>query len=63
MTTVVNNPGSSDSGSGMGMIVGILVLLAVVFLFIFYGLPALRQPSTPSISVPDQLDVNINQPK
>ena len=65
MATVVNNPGgTTDSGSGIGMLVGIILLLAIVFLFFAYGLPMLnRSTTTPQVNIPDQVDVNVQQPK
>lgn len=66
MTTIVNNPPSSDnSGGPMGIIVVIVVLLVLGYLGFVYGLPALRQMQlgTPQINVPSQIDVNVNQAK
>jgi len=70
MTTIVNTPGqgNSDSGSGMGMIVGVVLLIAFLFAFFVYGLPMLRSSvgsgsTTPQINVPDDINVNVNQPK
>lgn len=62
MTTVVNNPApSNDSGSGMGMMIGIVLIVIVVILFFVYGLPAIRQSSSPQINIPEKVDININQ--
>jgi hypothetical protein len=63
MTTIVNNPPSSDnSGGPMGMIVGIVVLVVLGYLVYVYGLPAIRQMGgTPQINVPSKIDVNVNQ--
>lgn len=84
MATVVNNPGTGDSGSGMG-VMAVVVLVIVALLFFVYGLPALRTgggmpaPNNNSggttnvnlpedkpdaqINVPDQIDVNVQQPQ
>lgn len=59
MATVVNNPGTNDSGSGLGMVLGIIVILAVALLFFVYGLPMLNQSSTPQVNVPGKVDVNV----
>lgn len=59
MATIVNNPGNSESGNGMGMIVGIIFILIIVFLFFIYGLPMIRQSSTPQVNVPEKIDVNV----
>lgn len=63
MTTIVNNPPSSDnSGGPIGMIVGIIVLVILVYLGYVYGLPAIRQMGgTPQVNIPSQIDVNVNQ--
>ena len=65
MTTIVNNPPSSDnSGGPMGMIIGIVVLLILGYLVYVYGLPAIRQiGGTPEINIPSEIDVNVNQTK
>lgn len=67
MTTVVNNPSpSGDSSGGLGNLIAVLTLLALGVLFFVYGLPALRSataPSSPQINVPEEVDVNINQPQ
>lgn len=63
MATVVNNPPAENNSSGVGFIIGALILLFAVFVFIYYGLPAMRNAassSSPSITVPDQIDVNVN---
>ncbi len=66
MTTIVNNPPSSDnSGGALGMIFGIIVILVLVYLGYVYGLPAVRQMQQSGgvqINVPDKIDVNVNQP-
>lgn len=63
MTTIVNNPPSSDnSGGPMGWIVGIVVLVILGYLVYVYGLPAVRQMGgTPQINIPSKIDVNVNQ--
>jgi hypothetical protein len=64
MTTVVNNPGGTDTAnSGMGFLMGIILLLAVLFLFFYFGLPAIRGATrAPQINVPGQIDVNVDTP-
>jgi predicted metalloprotease len=67
MATIVNTSTPSDSGSNSGNglmnLVGIIILLLVVVLFFYYGIPALRSATRgPSVTVPDQIDVNINTP-
>ncbi len=69
MTTVVNTPGqASNDSSGMGMIIGVIVLIAVLFLIFFYGMPFFRgttsqQNNSPTLEVPEQVDVNVNNPQ
>lgn len=63
-TEVVHDHGGTDSSSGMSLLIGLIVLLVFAFLLFYYGLPALRGASSgPSIQVPGQIDVNVNQPK
>jgi hypothetical protein len=64
MTTIINTPpATKESGGNIGMIIGLIFLIGAAYLFIVYGLPAIRQMSSPQINVPDKIDVNINQPK
>lgn len=66
MTTVVNNPAPAAEGNSTGMVIGLIILAAVIFLLLVFGVPYFRNSSTPegggdaSITVPDQIDVNIN---
>ncbi len=65
MTTIINNPPSSDnSGGPLGMIVGLIVLVILIYLGIVYGLPAIQrmQIGTP-LNVPGKIDINVNQPQ
>lgn len=62
MTTVVNNPPSSnDSNGGMGMIVAVIALIVIAYLFVVYGFPAIRNMGSPQINVPSKIDVNIKK--
>ena len=65
MTTIVNNPPSSDnSGGPMGWIIGIIVLIILGYFVYVYGLPAIRQMGgTPQVNIPSKIDVNVNQAK
>lgn len=70
---------SGGDSNGMGFFMGMILLVLLVLFFMFYGLPAMRggsntqqpAPSAPaveggdggSIEVPDQIDINVNQPK
>ena len=47
--------------SGTGMIFGVVLLLVFIFFFFVFGLPMIRQSSSPTIQVPEQLDVNVGQ--
>ena len=63
-TEVIHEHGEESSNSAVGLIIGLVVLMIFAFLLFYYGLPALRSASsTPQITVPDKIDVNINQPK
>lgn len=61
MATIINNPPTEGSGNNLGMLFGVIVILVLGYLFIFYGLPMLRQVGTPQITVPSEIDVNVNQ--
>lgn len=67
MATIVNTPPATNesNSSGISFMIGALVLLFAVFMFFYYGLPAMRNAasnSAPSVTVPDQIDVNISTP-
>ncbi|HSX18596.1 MAG TPA: hypothetical protein VLE91_00515 [Candidatus Saccharimonadales bacterium] len=52
----------SNNSNALGLVVGLIVLLAFLFLLFAYGLPRLGSlRSGPSVSVPDKIDVNLNQ--
>jgi len=75
MTTVINNPPttpatSSDTGgnNGMGFLIGTIILVAFFAILLYFGLPYLKNMSSPQINipapqinVPEQVDVNVNQ--
>lgn len=64
MTTIVNTPANTnDSNNIIGVIIGLFIIIVIGFLFFYYGLPLLSQATSPQITVPDKIDVNINQPK
>jgi uncharacterized membrane protein YccC len=67
---VINNATPTETTSGstksmVNMILGLLLII-VIGVFLFYFLPpllrGLRAPST-NISVPEQVDVNVNTPQ
>lgn len=64
MAVVVNNTGESP-GSGMNSLLGIVLLVIVILVLFYWGLPILRRTATPSpsVNVPDKIDVNINNPE
>lgn len=64
MATIVNTPATRESDGGMGFLLGVIALIVFAVLFIYYLLPALQNgfsSSTPSINVPKDVNVNINQ--
>jgi len=66
MATVVNNPRTTDSGGGMGFLLGVILLILFAMFLMFYGLPYLGNMvsnQAPQVTVPDKIDVNVNQPK
>jgi hypothetical protein len=63
MATIVNNPGTTtDTSNNAGTLFAVLLLLALVFALVYYGLPQARNVFTPSVSIPDTVDVNVNTP-
>lgn len=65
MATIVNNPPTDNSsGNNMGMIIGIIAIIVLVILFVVYVMPMIGQNmGQPQVTVPDKIDVNVNQPK
>lgn len=65
MAEVVHDVHHNDtSGSSLGLVVGI-VLIAILALFLFYFFGRgfnFGGTTNPGISVPEQVDVNVNQP-
>ena len=63
MVTVVNQPAhDTATSSGVNSLITFLLVLAAIVLFFYYAAPALRGGfSGPSLSVPDRVDVNVNQ--
>ncbi|HEX7017894.1 MAG TPA: hypothetical protein VF209_03245 [Patescibacteria group bacterium] len=64
MATVVNTTpaGIERESYGISWVIGLLLLLLVVFVLFAYGLPALRSATTsPAVTVPERVDVNVNQ--
>lgn len=59
---VIHTHEGTGSG-GMGFLLGVILLLATLFLFFYYGLPMMRQATSPTINIPRQVDVNVNQTK
>lgn len=49
-----------SGGNSMAFIMGIILLVVAFFLFVYYLLPAVRGGGTQT-SVPDRVDVNLNQ--
>ena len=66
MTTIVNNPPPpKESDSGLGIIIGVIIIAVASYTFVVFGIPALRrniQTQAPEITIPDKIEVNINQP-
>lgn len=53
---------SAGAGASMGLVFGILMVILFMYLLFTYGMPYIRGGgnSTPSVTIPDQVDVNIN---
>jgi hypothetical protein len=51
------------TGNGMGFILGIILLLILLYVLFTFGAPILRSvTSGPSVQIPSQVDVNVNNP-
>lgn len=52
-----------SGANNTGFLVGILLLVAALIMFFYYGAALFRNAgtTTPSISVPERIDVNVNQ--
>lgn len=51
-----------ESSGGMGFLLGVIALIMLFLFFIYYALPLMRNAtSSPSIQVPEKVDVNINK--
>jgi hypothetical protein len=62
MATVVNNPPNNNQNN-WGPLLGFALLAIVVILLFVYALPAIRNATQgPTITIPDQIDIDINQP-
>lgn len=65
MTTVINNPNSSDnaSDSGAGIIIGVIVAILLIALFVVYGLPALNNTAAnPNDAGGNDTTINVSTP-
>ena len=69
MATVVNTtPSNGGEGNGFGLLAAVILLIAFVFLLFYFGIPALNAArnsggNAPTVTVPDQIDVNVNNPQ
>lgn len=66
MATVVNNPQPAQSAdNGNGFLLGVILLLIAALAFFYYGLPYVASGfgGDTQVSVPEQIDVNVQQPK
>ncbi len=64
MATIINNPPQDNSGGPLTLIVVLVVLIVLGYLGVVYGLPALKNVNfggTPTINVPNTIDVNVKQ--
>lgn len=66
MATIINNPppqSTEPKSNSYGFLIGIILLIAVLLLLFNYGLPALQNASRgTNITVPEQVDINVNAP-
>lgn len=66
MTTIVNTPPTTtreDTSSSMSGILMFVIGIAALLFIVYMLLPVLRRVgTTPAVSVPDKIDVNVNTP-
>lgn len=58
MTTVINNPGGSESNS-FGWIIAVVVLLVLIYAFFAYGLPALQRSAPADNTGGAQINIQV----
>ncbi len=69
MTTIVNTPPTADdsSSSAVTLILGLVLLAVFVFFLVYYGPRLINAISSRSsginVTVPDKVDINVNQPQ
>jgi hypothetical protein len=59
---VVHHYDDANAGrsSGLSTILAVVLLVVLALLFIYYGLPYLSRATTPQVSVPERVNVNVN---
>jgi hypothetical protein len=63
LATVINNPAATtDDANNTGVIFAVLLLLALVFALVYWGVPNARNVFSPNLTVPRNVDVNVNTP-
>lgn len=55
----------SSDNAGMGLILGVILVILIVASFMYFvGFGVFRGGNmTPNVSIPDKINVNVNQPK
>lgn len=69
MATIVNTTAPAQTDNNSGFLLGVILLIGLVIALFYYGGPLIRglgrsannATSAPSVTVPDQIDVNVNQ--
>jgi len=57
---VVHHVEESNNSNALGTVLAIILLVVLALLFIYYGLPFLRNATTPQAAIPERVDVNVN---
>lgn len=60
---VIHEHYENSGGNSLGLIVGLVLLFILGVMFIYYVLPILRSTSSPTVNVPDRVDVNLKTTK
>lgn len=52
----------TQDSSGNNFLLGVILLIVALALFFYFGVPLIQNAtSSPQITVPEQVDVNVNQ--
>ncbi len=62
MAEILHEHDTHRDSNPASWIIGLIILLVLAFLIFYYGLPALNRSSSPTVQVPERVDINVNMP-